>query len=212
MVSFNVHGVPVSNGIAIGTSHLISNALLEVVRYDIKNKKINFEVNRFKKALLIVKNELIRIKKQLLLNSNSQFSPFIDTHLMLLSDNNISQEPIKIIKEERCNAEWAIKTQLDLIVEKFNQIDDSYIRERKHDVVQVAERVIKVLLGHQKHKIKFKNESSVILVAQDISPADTLQFKKHKYGILKSPKHGKSYYEQVSPNAMEYSRRENLQS
>ena len=184
MVSFNVHGVPVSNGIAIGTSHLISNALLEVVRYDIKNKKINFEVNRFKKALLIVKNELIRIKKQLLLNSNSQFSPFIDTHLMLLSDNNISQEPIKIIKEERCNAEWAIKTQLDLIVEKFNQIDDSYIRERKHDVVQVAERVIKVLLGHQKHKIKFKNESSVILVAQDISPADTLQFKKHKYGAF----------------------------
>ena len=69
MVSFNVHGVPVSNGIAIGTSHLISNALLEVVRYDIKNKKINFEVNRFKKALLIVKNERY-VKGMLDLNSH----------------------------------------------------------------------------------------------------------------------------------------------
>ena len=184
MVSFNIHGVPVSNGIAIGTSHLISNALLEVVRYDIKSIKIDLEVNRFKKALSVVKNELIRIKKQLLLDSNSQFSPFIDTHLMLLSDNNISEAPIQTIKNEKCNAEWAIKTQLDLIIEKFNQIEDPYIRERKHDVVQVAERVIKVLLGHQKQKIKFKNESSIILVAQDISPADTLQFKNHKYGAF----------------------------
>ena len=172
------------NGIAIGTSQLISNALLEVVRYDIKNIKIDFEINRFKEALSIVKNELISIKKKLLLDSNSQFSPFIDTHLMLLSDKNISEEPIKTIKSDKCNAEWAIKIQLDLIIEKFNQIKDPYIRERKHDVVQVAERVIKILLGHQKQKIKFKNESSVILVAQDISPADTLQFKNHKYGAF----------------------------
>ena len=184
MVSFNIHGVPVSNGIAIGTSQLISNALLEVVRYDIKNIKIDFEINRFKEALSIVKNELISIKKKLLLDSNSQFSPFIDTHLMLLSDKNISEEPIKTIKSDKCNAEWAIKIQLDLIIEKFNQIKDPYIRERKHDVGQVAERVIKILLGHQKQKIKFKNESSVILVAQDISPADTLQFKNHKYGAF----------------------------
>ena len=184
MVSFNIHGVPVSNGIAIGTSHLISNALLEVVRYDIKTKKIDFEVKRFKKALLTVKNELIRIKKRLLLDSNSQFAPFIDTHLMLLSDSNISDEPAQTIKDEKCNAEWAIKIQLDLIIDKFNQIEDPYIKERKHDVVQVAERVIKVLLGHRKQKINFKNESSVILVAQDISPADTLQFKNHKYGAF----------------------------
>ena len=101
MVSFNIHGVPVSNGIAIGTSHLISNALLEVVRYDIKTKKIDFEVKRFKKALLTVKNELIRIKKRLLLDSNSQFAPFIDTHLMLLSDSNISDEPAQTIKDEK---------------------------------------------------------------------------------------------------------------
>ena len=184
MVSFNIHGVPVSNGIAIGTSYLISNALVEVVRYDIKKIKIDHEVKRFKKALSVVRNELMRIKKQLLLDSNSQFAPFIDTHLMLLSDKNISEEPIDTIKNEKCNAEWAIKIKLDLIIEKFNQIEDPYIKERKHDVVQVAERIIKVLLGHQKQKLKFKNESSVILVAQDISPADTLQFKNHKYGAF----------------------------
>ena len=184
MVSFNIHGVPVSNGISIGTSHLISDALLEVVRYDIKDTKIDFEIKRFKKSLSIVEIELIRIKKQLLLDSNSQFAPFIETHLMLLNDNNISDEPIHTIRNDRCNAEWAIKMQLDLIIERFNQIKDPYIRERKHDVVQVAERVIKVLLGHQKKKINFKNESSVILVAQDISPADTLQFKNHKYGAF----------------------------
>ena len=184
MVSFNIHGVPVSNGIAIGTSHLISNALLEVVRYDIKDTKIDLEIKRFKKALAKVKNELNRIKKQLLVDSNSQFVPFIDTHLMLLCDKNISDEPIHSIKNERCNAEWAIKIQLDLIIERFNEIEDPYIKERKHDVVQVVERVIKVLLGHQRQRINFKNESSIILVAQDISPADTLQFKNHKYGAF----------------------------
>ena len=75
---------------------------------------------------------------------------------MLLSDSNISDEPAQTIKDEKCNAEWAIKIQLDLIIDKFNQIEDPYIREeRKHDVVQVAERVIKVLLGHQKAENKF---------------------------------------------------------
>ncbi len=184
MVSFNIHGVPVSNGIAIGMAHLISNALLEVVRIGIDSNNIKPEITRFKKSLRMVNGELKRIKSQLTIESNSQFIPFIDTHLMLLNDKSISEDPIRIIQKEKCNAEWAIKIILDTLVEKFNQIEDPYIRERKHDVVQVAERIIKALLGHQKQKTKYKNESSVILVAHDISPADALQFKNHKYGAF----------------------------
>ena len=184
MVSFNIHGVPVSNGIAIGMAHLISNALLEVVRIGIDSNNIKPEITRFKKSLRMVNGELKRIKSQLTIESNSQFIPFIDTHLMLLNDKSISEDPIRIIQKEKCNAEWAIKIILDTLVEKFNQIEDPYIRERKHDVVQVAERIIKALLGHQKQKTEYKNESSVILVAHDISPADALQFKNHKYGAF----------------------------
>jgi phosphoenolpyruvate-protein phosphotransferase (PTS system enzyme I) len=184
MVSFNIHGVPVSNGIAIGMAHLISNALLEVVRIGIDSNNIKPEITRFKKSLRMVNGELKRIKSQLTIESNSQFIPFIDTHLMLLNDKSISEDPIRIIQKEKCNAEWAIKIILDTLVEKFNQIEDPYIRERKHDVVQVAERIIKALLGRQKQKTKYKNESSVILVAHDISPADALQFKNHKYGAF----------------------------
>ena len=184
MVSFNIHGVPVSNGIAIGKAHLISNALQEIVRGEIKSNQIDLEIIRFRKSLAIVKKELNKIRQQLVAHSNHQFLPFIDTHLMLLEDVNISDEPIRIIKKEKCNAEWAIKIQLDNLVEKFNQIDDLYIRERKHDVVQIAERIIKALLGHQKQVPRNKNESSIILVAQDISPADALQFKNHKYGAF----------------------------
>ena len=184
MSPFNIHGVSVSNGIAIGKAHLISNALLEVVRYHIIEKEIPNEVKRLTGAINDVRKDLLKIKKQLQKNSSEEFSAFIDTHLMILVDKNFSEKPKIIIREDSCNAEWALKKQMDFFVTKFEQIKDEYIKERKNDVIQVVERILKVLLGHPRQTSQINNESSSILVAHDISPADALQFKKHNYAAF----------------------------
>ena len=184
MHTFNVHGLAASSGIAIGKVQVVSNALLEVQHYKIKKADLDNEKNRLSQAIALVKKDLKNIKKDINQKSSSDFSSFIDIHLMMLEDKNFSFYPQEIIKSEQCNAEWAIKTQLDLVISKFDAIDDPYIKERKLDVTQVAERLIKILLGHQHKKNAQKNPFSTILVAHDISPADALQFKNHNYAAF----------------------------
>ena len=184
MTPFSIHGTGVSNGIAIGKAHLISNALLEVVQYDIEIKDIPHEIKRFEDAIAAVKIELNKIKSQLPSDSPGELSAFIDTHLMILKDKSLSSLPKTIIENEKCNAEWAIKKQMDSVVNQFDQIEDLYLRERKQDVIQVVERVIKILLGHSNQSAVKNKEKLTILVAHDISPADALHFKNHKYAAF----------------------------
>jgi phosphotransferase system enzyme I (PtsI) len=184
MAPFSIHGIGVSNGIAIGRAHLISNALLEVVQYDIEIKYIPLEVKRFEDAIAAVRIELNKIKSQLPSDSPKELSAFIDTHLMILNDKSLSSLPKSIIEDEKCNAEWAIKKQMDSVVNQFDQIEDQYLRERKQDVIQVVERVIKILLGHSNQIAAKNKEKLTILVAHDISPADALHFKNHKYAAF----------------------------
>ena len=181
-----MHGIGVSGGIAIGRAHLVSNALLEVVHYQLPQHLVDDEIKRFDDAINTVKKDLEVIRNSLSKNAPAELSAFIGTHLMMLADKSLSEIPKELIRKEQCNAEWAIKQQMDDIVEQFEAIEDAYLRERQHDVVQVVERVIKVLLGHPapgQTKIK-QNENAVILVAHDISPADAIQFKQHNFAAF----------------------------
>jgi phosphoenolpyruvate-protein phosphotransferase (PTS system enzyme I) len=198
--SFSMHGIGVSSGIAIGRAHLVSNALLEVVHYQLPMHLVDDEIARFKDAVQTVKRDLEVIRNSLSKNAPAEISAFISTHLSMLADKSLSEVPIELIRKEQCNAEWAIKQQMDDIVAQFEAIEDEYLRERKHDVVQVVERVIKVLLGHpnlavsqamSKSKQSAKQqdgamaqESKIILVAHDISPADAIQFKQHHFAAF----------------------------
>ncbi len=184
--SFSMHGIGVSSGIAIGRAHLVSNALLEVVHYQLPKHLVDDEIKRFENAIHTVKNDLEVIRNSLSKNAPAELSAFIGTHLMMLADKSLSELPKDIIRKEQCNAEWAIKQQMDDIVEQFEAIEDAYLRERQHDVVQVVERVIKVLLGHPapgQDTVK-QNENAIILVAHDISPADAIQFKQHNFAAF----------------------------
>ncbi len=187
--SFSIHGIGVSSGIAIGQAHLVSNALLEVVHYVLPENLVDEEIVRFTNAVGAVKNDLETIRSSLSKNAPAELADFISTHLSMLADKSLSEVPKEIIRKEHCNAEWAIKQQMDDIVEQFEAIEDEYLRERKHDVVQVVERVIKVLLGHpsqapNQNKDKQQQESAIILVAHDISPADAIQFKQHNFAAF----------------------------
>jgi phosphoenolpyruvate-protein phosphotransferase (PTS system enzyme I) len=183
-MSFSVHGVGVSNGIAIGHAHLVSHALLEVVHYQVPENLIAQEIARFDQAINTVKLDLETIKSQLPSKSPAELAAFINTHLMILNDHTLADDPKLIIKNEHCNAEWALKQLMESIVEQFDQIEDEYLRERKHDVVQVVERIIKVLLGRPSQVPVLEQEKAIILVAHDISPADAIQFKQHQFAAF----------------------------
>lgn len=183
-MTFSLHGLAVSTGIAIGRAHLVSNATLEVSQYQIREKEIPAEIARFELALATVHAELEALRMEAAAaGAPTELVAFVSVHAMLLSDPMLSDLPKEIIRERRCNAEWALVQQLDLLTEQFDAFEDAYLRERKNDVVQVVERVLKALLGKsRKLAKKAKEGEDLIVVAHDLSPADTIQFRNMRVG------------------------------
>src|SRR5262249_27405924 len=185
MVSFALHGVGVSGGIAIGRAQLVSHATLEVAHYSIPAKQVPAEIERFTLAIKEVQRELEGLHGVMTAeDAPGEFGAFLDVHWMILNDPTLSEAPKKIIADQHCNAEWALTQQMGVLVEQFEQIEDSYLRERKNDVVQVGERVLKRLMGRPGTLPPTKAEEQTILVAHDLSPADVIQFKHHHYGAF----------------------------
>src|SRR4030095_12957200 len=185
MVSFALHGVGVSGGIAIGRAQLVSHATLEVAHYVIPAKDVPAEIERFTLAIHEVQRELEGLHGAMMSDDvPGEFGAFLDVHWMILNDPTLSETPKKIIAEQHCNAEWALTQQMRVLVEQFEQIEDSYLRERKSDVVQVGERVLKRLMGRPGMLPVAKAEEQTILVAHDLSPSDVIQFKHHHYGAF----------------------------
>ena len=182
-MSFTMHGIPVSGGIAIGHAHLVSHAKLEVAHYLVPQHQIPEESSRFEAALATVRADLEDLRTQIPPNAPQEFDAFLNLHLMILNDATLSKTPRQIIETEQCNAEWALKVQMDALLDQFDQIEDGYLHERKADVIQVVERVLKVLLGQPGHTPppELTEEQSLILVAHDLSPADVIQFKQHQF-------------------------------
>ncbi len=177
-----MHGIPVSGGIAIGHAHLVSHARLEVAHYEVPPEQVAGELARFDAALKTVRAELGELRTQIPANAPQEFDAFLNLHLMILSDATLSSAPREIIESEKCNAEWALKVQMDALLEQFDQIEDNYLQERKADVIQVVERLMKVLLGRPGYTPRSnEDERNLILVAHDLSPADVIQFKQHQF-------------------------------
>ena len=181
-MSFTIHGAGVSGGIAIGRAQLASHALLEVTHYGIPENKIKSEKIRFDRAIKTVSKELKGLKKQMASDiPEAEFEAFINLHKMILEDSTLSEAPKDIIDSMSCNAEWALKVQLDKLLEQFSKIEDAYLRERKADVRQVAERILKALLGRPGDAPTNNAEENTIIVAHDLSPTDVVLFKQHKF-------------------------------
>ncbi|NMG65163.1 phosphoenolpyruvate--protein phosphotransferase [Azoarcus indigens] len=178
---FTLHGLPVSQGIAIGHVHLVSHALLEVNHYHISPKHIADEVARLEDALATVQGELIGLKAATTAGQgHSEVGAFVDLQLMMLADPMLVEAARGLVENRRYNAEWALVAQMELLVEQFRQIEDPYLRERQADVVQVVERLVKVLLGQPGHLPPRRRDGlGTIVVAHDLSPADTIGFRDH---------------------------------
>ncbi len=148
-VCFTMHGIGVSGGIAIGHAHLFLGMSTEVDHYEIPAYDVSREQRRYDRAVKEVRDELKELADSVRHSASSELAPFVNVHLMLLEDSAFSEAPREIIKEQRCNAEWALRAQLDELTAQFDEIEDEYLREREADVRQVAERVLAALAGSQ---------------------------------------------------------------
>lgn len=182
MASFALFGISVSRGISIGRAHLIAHAAMDTKHYLVPQEKVEAEVERLQQALSTVQKELETIWSNLPVDAPVELGAFLDVHAMILADSMISKEPFNIIRTRRYNAEWALLTQIEELSAKFDHIEDPYLRERKADIQQVSERIMKVLTGTPTdyHPVSPESDSErvdMIVVAYDISPADMLQFR-----------------------------------
>jgi len=185
MASFTLHGIPVSRGISIGRAHLLTPAALDVKHYLIAEEQLEAEVRRLQHAIADVHRGLQALWSDLPHDAPTELGAFIDVHALILSDPMISEAPLDIIRSRHYNAEWALVTQIDELSAQFDEIEDEYLRERKADIQQVAERVLKVLMGTAQltppRLPSDEYQPQMIVIAHDISPADMLQFRDRSF-------------------------------
>ncbi|MGI9143699.1 MAG: phosphoenolpyruvate--protein phosphotransferase [Fluviibacter sp.] len=191
-MSFTLHGLGVSGGIAIGQAQLLSHATLEVAHLTLPARQLEKEVLRFETAVDRVRTELDDLRNEMA-DSAAEMRAFIDVHSLILQDPELVDVPKTLIRERGCNAEWALVQQMDYLVKQFDAIDDPYLRERKADVVQVVERVIKELMGRggklgksgkTSKNAKGVKEEEQIIVAHDLPPSDLISFKEHRFAAF----------------------------
>ena len=182
-MSFILHGIGVSEGIAIGHAHLADPAALEVAHYLIPKNQVDKEIARLNSAFAVVRKEFEALQQSVADgHARAEFSAFLDLHLMILDDPMLSEATRNMIAQTYCNAEWALTQQMQELLAQFEAIEDAYLRERKADVKQVVERILKAMLGRPGHlPATAKLTGDSILVAHDLSPADVMQYKQHQF-------------------------------
>ena len=146
-MNFVLHGSSVSSGITIGYAQLVSSARLEVAHYEVAEDAVEAEVARFDAAFTGAKDELTALGGHIPADAPPEFAAFLNLHRMILGDSSLSHAPRALIREQRCNAEWALVQQMEKLVAQFEEIEDPYLRERRLDIQQVVERVLKALMG-----------------------------------------------------------------
>jgi phosphotransferase system enzyme I (PtsI) len=184
-VSFTMHGIGVSGGVAIGQAHLFAGMSAEASHYVITGADVQREQRRYDRAVKEVRDELNELAESVRHSAAAELAPFVKVHLMLLEDGAFTEAPREIIREQHCNAEWALRMQLDELMAQFSDIEDPYLKAREDDVRQVAERVLGALAG-SKRRIAMKpvKEDASILVARDLSPADVILFREHPFAAF----------------------------
>jgi phosphotransferase system enzyme I (PtsI) len=191
-MSFQVFGQPVSRGVAIGRAVLVASSRVDVAHYFIDAVGIDAEVARLRVARDAVANELSTLQKDLPDDAPGELAALLDVHLMLLHDDTLAVATKQWIQERHYNAEWALSAQLEVLARQFDEMEDEYLRERKADLEQVVERLLRALnrdrLDAHGRPVAapvsspaardFAGEDPLVLVANDIAPADMLQFKR----------------------------------
>ena len=221
-MTFSVHGLAVSRGIAIGRAVLVASSRMEVAHYFIKPEDIESELLRVRVAKDAVVNELIKLQHGLsgkeAKDAPSELTAILDVHMMLLEDQTLQDGVTHWVKDRLYNAEWALTTQLEAVSRQFDEMEDVYLRERKADLEQVVERVLRVMKGtasvitspppprkkrQQDLLLGDTVDVPLILIAHDLSPADMLQFKSSVFAGFVTDMGGKTSHTAIVARSMD---------
>jgi len=174
-MSLVLHGIGVSRGIAIGKAHIIVRGSIEVLESAIPRILIEDEVARFLKAVETARLQLSSIRDRIPAGTRPDIATFIDTHMLMLDDATIVNTPVETIREQGCNAGWALKLQRDALVEVFEQMNDPYLRTRRDDVDHVINRIQRILLATSQGDIHSEDSlQGAIVLTDDLTPAETV--------------------------------------
>ena len=219
-MTFSVHGLAVARGIAIGRAVLVASSRVDVAHYFITQDQIQGEINRLKRAKEVVFQEVQRLQLALPKDAPTELAALLDVHLMLLQDELLAEGVAHWISERLYNAEWALTSQLEVVARQFDEMEDLYLRERKADLEQVVERVLRQLKGaptgvpqpavrrpgsqHQQDLLLEDTEDvPLVLVAHDLSPADMLQFKQSVFAGFVTDVGGKTSHTAIVARSLD---------
>lgn len=187
-MSIQIFGLPVSRGVAIGRAVLVASSRVDVAHYFVSPERVEAEIDRLRQARDAVVQELEALKLEMPSEAPHEIGALLDVHLMLLHDDSVGSATKQWIAERHYNAEWALSAQLEVLGRQFDEMDDPYLRERKADIEQVVERVLRALARSAASDTALPDASALaagrsgeeplVLVANDVAPADMLQFKR----------------------------------
>jgi phosphotransferase system enzyme I (PtsI) len=198
-MTFSIHGLAVARGIAIGRAVLVASSRVDVAHYFIEASQVNDEIDRVRIGRNAVVDEIHRLQASILhmgpKEAPHELTALLDVHLMLLQDDDLISGVKHWITDRLYNAEWALTTQLEVIARQFDEMEDEYLRERKADLEQITEKVLRAMKGAASPVVQQSNRAArkksqqdlllddtvdvpLILLAHDLSPTDMLQFKQ----------------------------------
>jgi phosphoenolpyruvate-protein phosphotransferase (PTS system enzyme I) len=219
-MTFAVHGLAVARGIAIGRAVLVASSRVDVAHYFIEPVKIESELQRLVEARQAVMAELQQLHDNLPKESPPELAAILEVHLMLLDDTMLADGVSQWVKDRLYNAEWALTSQLDVVARQFDEMDDAYLRERKGDLEQVVERMLRHMKGiphvipqatakrsnqARQQDLQLGDEMDVplVLVAHDLSPADMLQFKQSVFAGFVTDVGGKTSHTAIVARSLD---------
>ncbi|MFM2050367.1 MAG: hypothetical protein RL682_858 [Pseudomonadota bacterium] len=223
-MTFSIHGLTVSRGVAIGRAVLVASSRVDVAHYFIAPQDIETEIARVRSGRDAVVEEIHRLQTSITHMSPKdaphELTALLDVHLMLLDDVELIGGVKNWITERLYNAEWALTTQLEVIARQFDEMEDAYLRERKADLEQICERVLRAMKGapspvvaktprnarkalQQDLLLEDTVDVPLVLVAHDLSPADMLQFKQSVFAGFITDVGGKTSHTAIVARSMD---------
>jgi phosphotransferase system enzyme I (PtsI) len=197
-----LRGIAVSPGIIIGKAHLVDRSRAKIIyQYLVNQDQLSREVERFKEAVRVTEEQLVTLKNRMPKKAKGH-AFILDSHLMILKDSMLRDSSIQAILNEKINAEWALKKSLEEIRQAFEQIDDEYISTRISDVENVTERILRNLSGKTQESLGEINDR-VIIVAHDLSPADTAELNVNRVKGFITDVGGRTSHTAIMAQALE---------
>ena len=214
-MTFSVHGLAVSRGIAIGRAVIVASSRVDVAHYLVAPDEVEGEIERLRRARTQVAEDIVRVQQSLHdlgpHDAHPELTALLDVHLMLLQDEQLTNGVKHWIVDRHYNAEWALTTQLEVIARQFDEMEDVYLRERKADLEQVVDRLLRVMRGAASPMAapaapdgaRPSDEEPLVLIAHDLSPADMLQFKQSVFAGFVTDVGGKTSHTAIVARSMD---------